>query len=1178
MNKSINMLALKIFCSIVIGLTLTGLYNVTFAQSIYFDDSDSQVMKLGNASHYEIGLRKSNGSVAYIIDKSTGENITEGSRFEQLWRVLFSDSNWTYVGSKDYGLSGEDTFSYVWNNSSKTLNLTYTPGPSSPSKMAALVEIKPDESYFFDLIITISHEFGVPLEYVLFPSSLVFQENNIEEALLPIIPGVILESSFFNENRSYTTSYPGWPGVFADFVSIKLQNGNFSAYSIYDTDQPIPKVEIGFVHDDEYIPNSTHSWHVYPTYLLDGQEWASPTFRILVGQSYKTAIEQFRTDNHFDQYLSVKQKLGNNFERVIRSPFLSVDFETKFTEFDNTLVLLPSPAIINPSSYYPGGFDHNYPDFLPPDPQYGTTEELKALFERAQARGIMVMPYINPTWWDDDSPTVQNELPPLTINDIAVIEKNGQPKIEEYGDSDGIVVSPQHPFVISRLDRLMNEMTIDVPSDFIYEDQIGARAGFLDFNPSANSPLSYLQGWFEHTKKHTNIGLGTETGFDRLLETESFFFGSTLLHKEIGSTSSYWGDDNWNNYPFISLMASDKTLFYQGNNFGETMTTNLYILSWNLSFGFMLNYLVENDIDTFYPIWLDIVAQFQKYVVSRYAGELMTDYTEIQNNISQSIFPSVTVTTNWNETSSYSINSHILPPNGSLVTSNDGSLTAGIFNTYNGDTLTSGDHYLIVERFFSDDSIRIWQPLGGDTPINLDRQSLDGGTDLHCYGFTDSTIFEVAVHVDSQNIKFNWNRYYNSKKVNRYVITLQPVYLTTPEISEPANRATITPQNLVLRWQAVEGATGYQVQIAVDDTFKQVLLDVSDISQNEYTPGTLEAGTTYFWRVRATNQSHTSFWSFVYRFRVAGVNIADRLVAFYPFNGSAEDSAGASDGTLSGDVTLTQDRFDNENQAYAFDGNDDSIILPESEAFTSIDREITVSAWIYPKSFASETGVMMRDRFWRMFLLEDGSLFGNIFNENGDENRVGSAAKASLNTWSHAAFTYDGQSIRVYLNGKQSGSLTYPAIRIGRQDYSSNPVLGTGFGNSQNDFNGSIDDVRVYDRALTTEEMDELYRFIPTAVDQLEDESIPTEYKLHQNYPNPFNPSTTISYQLPQPGNVNISVFNVAGQLVETLLDEHKKAGYHSVIWRASGVGSGLYFYRIKSGDYISVKKCIVMK
>ena len=80
------------------------------------------------------------------------------------------------------------------------------------------------------------------------------------------------------------------------------------------------------------------------------------------------------------------------------------------------------------------------------------------------------------------------------------------------------------------------------------------------------------------------------------------------------------------------------------------------------------------------------------------------------------------------------------------------------------------------------------------------------------------------------------------------------------------------------------------------------------------------------------------------------------------------------------------------------------------------------------------------------------------------------------------------------------------------------------------------------------------------------------------NHPNPFNPSTDISYSLPATTDVKLSVFNLKGQLVETLVNENQKAGNYSINWDATDYGSGVYFYRLDYGSKSIVKKCIMLK
>jgi len=86
-----------------------------------------------------------------------------------------------------------------------------------------------------------------------------------------------------------------------------------------------------------------------------------------------------------------------------------------------------------------------------------------------------------------------------------------------------------------------------------------------------------------------------------------------------------------------------------------------------------------------------------------------------------------------------------------------------------------------------------------------------------------------------------------------------------------------------------------------------------------------------------------------------------------------------------------------------------------------------------------------------------------------------------------------------------------------------------------------------------------------------------------QNYPNPFNPATTISYYVKQEAEVNISIYNIKGQKVKTLINETKNAGSYNLEWNGvddagKKVSSGVYFYRLKTGDLEKVRKMILLK
>jgi len=88
----------------------------------------------------------------------------------------------------------------------------------------------------------------------------------------------------------------------------------------------------------------------------------------------------------------------------------------------------------------------------------------------------------------------------------------------------------------------------------------------------------------------------------------------------------------------------------------------------------------------------------------------------------------------------------------------------------------------------------------------------------------------------------------------------------------------------------------------------------------------------------------------------------------------------------------------------------------------------------------------------------------------------------------------------------------------------------------------------------------------------------PQTFALNQNYPNPFNPSTTISYSLPEAAHVKLTVYDVLGSMVTTLVDEYQTSDNHSIVFDANGLSSGIYYYRIEAGKYSSVRKLILMK
>ncbi len=92
------------------------------------------------------------------------------------------------------------------------------------------------------------------------------------------------------------------------------------------------------------------------------------------------------------------------------------------------------------------------------------------------------------------------------------------------------------------------------------------------------------------------------------------------------------------------------------------------------------------------------------------------------------------------------------------------------------------------------------------------------------------------------------------------------------------------------------------------------------------------------------------------------------------------------------------------------------------------------------------------------------------------------------------------------------------------------------------------------------------------------DKKIPETFVLKQNYPNPFNPATTIEFALPRDAWTSLEIFNMLGEKVTTLVDEHKKKGYHKISFNASHLASGIYIYRLKAEQHVAQKRMILIK
>ncbi len=218
-------------------------------------------------------------------------------------------------------------------------------------------------------------------------------------------------------------------------------------------------------------------------------------------------------------------------------------------------------------------------------------------------------------------------------------------------------------------------------------------------------------------------------------------------------------------------------------------------------------------------------------------------------------------------------------------------------------------------------------------------------------------------------------------------------------------------------------------------------------------------------------------------FTLAVDMLPNGLVAYYPFNGNAHDESGnGNDGTVMG-AALTSDRFGNPDSAYSFDGGDDYIQVPDDDSLDLSDG-LTIMAWI--KSDNTEGGRVIVSK-WN----DNTSDHSYIFKDWDDSDRLSielrdnnegvfaslrGATPITIGEWILVATTFDSNAVKLYLNSAEDASSTATGII---KNSATDMLIGALFtwGGIYQNFDGVIDDIRIYNRALTNEEILELYHW-----------------------------------------------------------------------------------------------------
>ena len=627
---------------------------------------------------YRLILSAENGALLSLIDRRARIALLRGQN-GCMWGAVATDL--TTVSGCGYRPSGPSRFAFSWRQETSTLVLRYLPDPDADRRLRATVELRAGLSQV-DLRLVLDNDWGRPLSSVLLPADLLAPVAAAKAGYAPnFLPGVRFRPSFFSRVGDNVLTYPGrW--AFADYLALDLGQSHLALYSVSPAPAPIAPVDLGFIHNQEPVPCSGPLFcltHVFQTWIGDGASWSSPLVRLRIGESASESILAYRRENGIDRYPSLAEKVGDRLSVLARAPLVKADpwkGLPAFREWPSQLGRLPSPSLLHPVAFQPGGHDESYPDFLPPDPRWGTQEELARVVSSAHALGQLVMPYLNVSWWDEQAPSLRSLSPPLEPADVAMRTSSGEVVREQFGSHDGLVVSPWALPVRRRVEALMEEWQRDVPVDCLFFDQIGARPWRRDFNPAAPTPLAYADGWLSLLAPYRDRCLMVEDGWDRLAESAAGFHGGILLmQRELSWPDRHWGAGTWEPYPLALWLLHDKVLLYQHDLYEGTMTEDPQALAFNLAFGLVLSGRWQPGTGS--DSWLALSGRLQRLLGPYYAGRPFLSYRFLAPSVTKSEFSGgYTVVVNWSEQEPYDLDGYRIAPLGFLARA-DGRFLAG---------------------------------------------------------------------------------------------------------------------------------------------------------------------------------------------------------------------------------------------------------------------------------------------------------------------------------------------------------------------------------------------------------------------------------------------------------------------------------------------------------------------
>ncbi|MBU1097409.1 MAG: T9SS type A sorting domain-containing protein [Bacteroidetes bacterium] len=310
------------------------------------------------------------------------------------------------------------------------------------------------------------------------------------------------------------------------------------------------------------------------------------------------------------------------------------------------------------------------------------------------------------------------------------------------------------------------------------------------------------------------------------------------------------------------------------------------------------------------------------------------------------------------------------------------------------------------------------------------------------------------------------------------------------------------------------------------------------------------------------------------------------LIAYLPLDEGrdtvAYDVSGyANHGSIANQPTWVGGKYGN---ALRFDGIDDYVEIPNSPSLNIDTNGVSISIFVkldyLPQEMPTGVGPIYDSGLDRYVIYVDKGnkeLRFKVTTASGAERPGIPENMLVKNEWMHIVGVYDGSMAMIYMNGELMDTHSNITGNVKPDQVARLGQDGTNY------FKGELDNVQIYNRGLSADEVKALYTgdLVVTSVE--ENIVLPLEYSLSQNYPNPFNPSTVINYSVVEKGNVKLVVYDLLGRKITELINDYQNPGKYTVTWNGlnnygASVASGIYFYQITAGKFVDTKKMMLVR